>query len=179
MLQLRKDTQELLDKLNLSQLHLAKYGSSLSFVGECGKTVMNIKGIEVPSKFTKSERNIVYDLIKKYLDKNYKDVQEIVKLSSEINNVDYEVAGYQLKSANAYDNYDFELKYSSTIDIGIKKSGSELFIGVDSHGVNVKEVLTCISKKSKFVKILQNFRKQIEEHDKNVKRISELNSCNI
>lgn len=178
MLQLRQLTDAVLEENGFKGLNLSNgIAGNLSLVTTCGRPIITISGVEIPTRINKTERDYVFSLVEKFIKENKKDIKKIIKLKDNpffAYNVDY---GYNMSVGSSYDNHSHTLKYSENINVNYHADNGEICIKAD--GASFEEMNIVISKKQSFVKIFKDYIKDLNKESKEQELIKKLSSCRI
>lgn len=114
MLTLRRMAEPALEQNGVGFLHVERRDSSLVLVGECGKVVLTVSGISVPSKLSAGDREYIISLLQRYFEKHKsaiipyiekllatRDLPDIEAPSIITNGVSYTAGGASTATKNA------------------------------------------------------------------------------
>ena len=179
MLQLRQNTDSLLEKNGLSNVHLESKNNILLLAGKCGQSIVTIHGVIVPSKINSIEREYLLGLIENFINENVKNIIKIMKFK--FDNVlpgDF-CKDYKLKVNSGYghnDANDYVLVFNNKIEMELSHTGA---VTVSADECSLSEMKDFLQKEKELVKILKKYQKEMLQHNKLIKLVGELSVCTI
>lgn len=168
---LRKECQETLDDVGLFELHVSVKNKTLTILGECGKPIVSISGIQFASTSPKKlERDYAVLLFNEFINKNKKAILELVHEKKELIKLNKAVIPSGFRSYGTYLIRD-NIKLFESGEIEINKK----FLFTDLNEVR-KQIEKCIKDTGKYFDDLRKYKKKEKEISELSKKVM---SCDI
>lgn len=195
MLRLRQKIDGILDSMELSFLHIERgYGKNPVLVTECGKEIINIFGILLPTSLASKERDYAVELIERYLYTNEDDLRWLIEQKknpidlNKLTNFDISVRNISSKrwrkNTWVYDNPEY------TITLNFKDKKGNVSMTVDEHHLprywkytfsdcSAEEIASFIDTQDAHLAAIKEYATEWKKKQKVDSKIQELSECKI
>lgn len=144
MLLLRKECQPPLNAVGLNNLHIEVQDKCLVLVGECGKPLVNVKGISFSKPTINSvEREYAVELFEQFLTKYETDITVYISAKKAFSLITIPTLGTGFSTSLNSTGYAAALKtyYTASFKVGFPGQESNIEVTVNENGVSFSNAI--------------------------------------